>query len=217
MTFRTPKEKKATVATVSSESTCPPWISWCCYRFLWVLLNPLFVGVFQIMTGMFNIGLGPGRTSTHPDDVVYLGAPYWLGGVYLVTGITTVTVVCGYWYCRTLSVIMNIISCICATVGIVLYAWDLSDTSFLQMCVSEYDALNTQDNCSYVASIAQRLLTGMDVTLVVVAILQLSLSISFVVRSLSQSLCSRKEKGGIADAEVYQPVLQEVLMTSPGA
>lgn len=33
------------------------------------------------MVGLFNIGLGPGRTSTHPGDLTSLGAPYWLGAV----------------------------------------------------------------------------------------------------------------------------------------
>lgn len=35
----------------------------------------------QIMVGLFNIGLGSGRTSTYPEDVSSLGAAYWLGAV----------------------------------------------------------------------------------------------------------------------------------------
>lgn len=35
----------------------------------------------QIMVGLFNIGLGPGRTSTHPGDLTGLGAAYWLAAV----------------------------------------------------------------------------------------------------------------------------------------
>lgn len=33
------------------------------------------------MVGVFNIGLGPGRTSTGPGDLTSLGAAYWLGAV----------------------------------------------------------------------------------------------------------------------------------------
>lgn len=33
------------------------------------------------MVGVFNIGLGPGRTSTGSGDVASLGAAYWLGAV----------------------------------------------------------------------------------------------------------------------------------------
>lgn len=43
---------------------------------LWIVLQ-----MIQIMVGLFNIGLGPGRTSTHPGDLTSLGAAYWLGAV----------------------------------------------------------------------------------------------------------------------------------------
>lgn len=33
------------------------------------------------MVGVFNIGLGPGRTSTGSGDLTSLGAAYWLGAV----------------------------------------------------------------------------------------------------------------------------------------
>ena len=35
----------------------------------------------MIMVGLFNIGLGPGRMSYHPEDLTHLRAAYWLGGV----------------------------------------------------------------------------------------------------------------------------------------
>lgn len=37
--------------------------------------------IVQIMVGLFNIGLGSGRTSTNPGDLTSLGAAYWLGAV----------------------------------------------------------------------------------------------------------------------------------------
>lgn len=37
--------------------------------------------MIQIMVGVINIGLGPGRTSTGPGDLTRLGAAYWLGAV----------------------------------------------------------------------------------------------------------------------------------------
>lgn len=40
-----------------------------------------FLQTIQIMVGVFNIGLGPGRTSTSPGDLTSLGAAYWLGAV----------------------------------------------------------------------------------------------------------------------------------------
>lgn len=44
-----------------------------------IVLNLL--QTIQIMVGLFNIGLGPGRTSTNPGDLTSLGAAYWLGAV----------------------------------------------------------------------------------------------------------------------------------------
>lgn len=35
----------------------------------------------QMMVGLFNVGLGSGRTSTRLGDVGSLGAAYWLGAV----------------------------------------------------------------------------------------------------------------------------------------
>lgn len=43
--------------------------------------NVRFLQTIQIMVGVFNIGLGPGRTSTSPGDLTSLGAAYWLGAV----------------------------------------------------------------------------------------------------------------------------------------
>lgn len=50
-----------------------------------------FLQTIQIMVGVFNIGLGPGRTSTSPGDLTSLGAAYWLGAV----------VKCQYCVCTT--------------------------------------------------------------------------------------------------------------------
>lgn len=41
----------------------------------------LFQQTVQIMVSVFNIGLGPGRTSTGSGDLTSLGVAYWLGAV----------------------------------------------------------------------------------------------------------------------------------------
>lgn len=48
--------------------------------FLFFLLLNLSKTI-QILIGLFNIGLGPGRTNMQPDNLPYLGAAYWLGAV----------------------------------------------------------------------------------------------------------------------------------------
>lgn len=47
----------------------------------WCSFDLFFLQTVQILVGLFNIGLGPGRTSTRPGDFSSLGAAYWLGAV----------------------------------------------------------------------------------------------------------------------------------------
>lgn len=61
-------------------------LGWVEFKLMW---SPKTSGVstvqsfqtIQIMVGLFNIGLGSGRTSTYPGDVSSLGAAYWIGAV----------------------------------------------------------------------------------------------------------------------------------------
>ncbi|XP_026229004.1 uncharacterized protein LOC113170907 isoform X2 [Anabas testudineus] len=170
------------------------------------------LGTIQIMLGLFNIGLGPGRTSTHPMDLTDLRAAYWLGAVYILTGITTLF--SGRFPSACLvgaNAFVNIVGAIFAAIGIGLYAVDLTDASVVWMCNEDVDT----DNCRNVAFFAQRLLTGMDITLIVVAVLQMCVCISLAVLSIRALVIRKEEKVG-GDFDIYKPILKEV-MTSPGA
>ncbi|RVE63233.1 hypothetical protein OJAV_G00165510 [Oryzias javanicus] len=157
---------------------------------------PAVVGTFQIMMGVFNIGVGPGRTSTHPGDFSHLGAAYWLGSVFIVTGIFSL--LAGWCPCCCLTgfaVSMNIICAIFAIVGVVLYAIDLGDASLLWMCErSLVKAELHEDGCRTVALLAQRLLTSVDVTFIVLAVLLLLLCICFAVLGIKTLTGQMKEK-----------------------
>ncbi|XP_031135218.1 uncharacterized protein LOC116035972 [Sander lucioperca] len=174
-------------------------------------------GTMQIMVGLFNIGLGPGRTSTNPGDLTSLGAAYWLGAVFIVTGI--MSIVAGQFPSSCLmgfTVFMNIAGAIFAITGIVLYAMDLGNASLLWMCESSSNnADQIGDNCRKVALFAQTVLTSMDNTLIAMAALQLFVSIRYAIlgiKSLSSDM--KKEEG---DVEDQHPQLNEVLLTGPGA
>lgn len=222
MSITVVKETAAAVITVVTEakSMLPPlcqilkalcYSPACCSVNRGLMQSPVIgaFGAVQIMVGLFNIGLGPGRTSMHPEDFSDLKAAYWLGAVYIIAG--CVSVCADRFPSRCLvvfAVFVNIVSSIMAIVGIVLYAIDLGEASLSQLCDQNYD------NCREVAYYAQRLLTGMDVTLIVLTVLQLWVCISFIVLGIRALL--NKEKGD-ADSENYQPLLKEVLMTSPGA
>lgn len=49
-----------------------------------LIVEYLFQSI-QIMVGLFNVGVGTGRTSIRPGDVADLRAAYWLGAVVIVT------------------------------------------------------------------------------------------------------------------------------------
>ncbi|KAM4581248.1 uncharacterized protein PAE49_005853 [Odontesthes bonariensis] len=153
------------------------------------------LGTVQIMVGLFSIGLGPGRTSTHPGDLTNLGAAYWLGAVFIAAGIVSVLAnTCPSACMVGFAVFMNAAGSIFAVVGIVLYAVDLSGSSIVWMCDNGRAAApDFGDNCIYVAYFAQRLLGGMDVTLIVLLVLQLCVCISLLVLGIRALCCRRKE------------------------
>uniref|UniRef100_A0A672I078 Uncharacterized protein n=1 Tax=Salarias fasciatus TaxID=181472 RepID=A0A672I078_SALFA len=165
----------------------------------------IMFGVVQVMGGLFNVGLGPGRTSLHPDDLSDEGAAYWLGAVFISVGIVSLLVGsvrggCYLGFCA----FMNVVGSVFSIVAIVLYAADLSDTSLLQMC-GEADIA---DPCTDVANIGQRLLTGMNVSLIVLSGLLLAVSISLTVTSI----CAIYRMNGQADENVgfYCPLPKDV-------
>ncbi|KAF7226542.1 membrane-spanning 4-domains subfamily A member 15 isoform X1 [Nothobranchius furzeri] len=159
------------------------------------------VGTIQIMVGVFNIGLGLGRTSTRPGDFTSLGAAYWLGAVFIVTGIASI--LAGRFPSSCLmgfTVFMNIAGAIFSITGLVLYAVDLGDASLLWVCDRDPDADLHDDNCRSVALFDQNLLTSMDKTLTFLAVLLLFVSIFFVVLGI-RFLLGETKRGDIWSPE----------------
>ncbi|XP_049901913.1 uncharacterized protein LOC126391295 isoform X2 [Epinephelus moara] len=120
------------------------------------------LGTIQIMVGLFNIGLGPGQTFMHPRDLTDLGAAYWLGAVFIITGI--MTLVAG----RNPSLCLNLV-------------------------------------------------TVKDATMIILAVLQLFVCISFAGLAITALTAEMKKEEGGKDVEDQQPQLKEILLTSPGA
>ncbi|XP_041650073.1 uncharacterized protein LOC121514067 isoform X3 [Cheilinus undulatus] len=131
------------------------------------------LGMMQIMVGVFNIGLGPGRMSRYPGDFSDLRAAYWLGGVctgdtttchdcslticyqlvrwisdiieFLVSGLSTFAAGrISTFYWMVFAVFLNILAFAFSIIGIVIYSVDLSRTISANYCGGG------QSNCSYV-------------------------------------------------------------------
>ncbi|XP_023186836.1 high affinity immunoglobulin epsilon receptor subunit beta-like isoform X2 [Xiphophorus maculatus] len=170
----------------------------------------------QIMVGVLNIGLGPGRTSTRLGDFTSLGAAYWLGAVFIVTGI--MTVLAGRFPSSCLvgfSVLLNIVGAIFSITGIVLYSIDLINSSLLWVCDrSGSDPDRYDDRCRNVAAFDQNLLTSLDRTLILLAVLLLVVSISFA--ALGIGFLTGEVKEEEVD-NVSKEDLKEILLISPGA
>lgn len=229
MTVSVVKNKGMTVITVASDSksVLPPFcqlLKALCYSPVCCSVQRGLVqtsvvsalGAVQIMVGLFNISVGPGRTSHHPEDFAHLGVAYWLGGVFVATGVISVLVGQSPAYCSVcFAVFMNIVGAVFAIVGIVMYAIDLGDVSFYGMCDSSSPG-RYDDDCIDVAYFAQRMLRAMDITMIVLAVLQLCVCISLSVMGF-RALVNREKIQVNSDVEIYQPVPVEVLMTSPGA
>ncbi|XP_055359229.1 uncharacterized protein LOC114843143 isoform X3 [Betta splendens] len=152
------------------------------------------LGTIQVLVGLFNAGLGSGRTSTRPGDLADLRAAYWLGAVFAAA----------CWVGFT--ALVNIVAAIFAIVGVVLYVIDLGDASLVWICNLSGRSLHDHDgSCVYVAHFAQSLLTAMDITLIVLAVLQLCVCISMAV------LCIRALVG-LEEEEVeddFQPMCED--------
>ncbi|XP_022076772.2 membrane-spanning 4-domains subfamily A member 15-like [Acanthochromis polyacanthus] len=163
------------------------------------------LGAVQIMVGLFNIGLGPGRTSIRPGDLTSVGAAYWLGAVFIVTGI--MSILSGRFPSSCLmgfTVFMNIVGAIFAITGIVLYVIDLREASFLWMC-ERNTANRHDDSCRKVALIAESLLASMDITLIGLIVLQLFVSVWFAVMGI-KSLIGQMRKSSKDIEEQFKEV-----------
>ncbi|XP_049438903.1 uncharacterized protein LOC125892746 isoform X1 [Epinephelus fuscoguttatus] len=176
------------------------------------------LGTIQIMAGLFNIALGPGRTYVHPRDVTGPSDAYWLGAVFIAAGI--MTLLAGGFpslFMVVFAVVVNIVSLISAFAGAFLYARNMAAATTSTIC----DGYRNNDpsfvsSCRYVAFGFQGLLSIIDLTMIVLAVLQVCVCISFVVLAI-KALVKRKKKEGGKDVKDQQSQLKEVLLTSPGA
>ncbi|XP_041650072.1 uncharacterized protein LOC121514067 isoform X2 [Cheilinus undulatus] len=165
------------------------------------------LGMMQIMVGVFNIGLGPGRMSRYPGDFSDLRAAYWLGGVFLVSGLSTFAagrISTFYW--MVFAVFLNILAFAFSIIGIVIYSVDLSRTISANYCGGG------QSNCSYVENFFKRLVVGMDISMIVQSVVQLSASISFAVLGIKALIITEREEEIQEDPgqqiDLFQPKLK---------
>ncbi|XP_074508850.1 uncharacterized protein LOC141778459 isoform X2 [Sebastes fasciatus] len=225
MTITVVKDKGVIVVTMAtdSESTSPKLCqilkTLCCcsvYKGLMQTNVTAALGTIQIMVGLFNIALGPRRANMYPGDLTSMGAAYWLGGGFIATGI--VSLLAGRFpsLCFVgFAVFVNIVGSTLAILGIEPYAKDLAALPAERMCNwRSYISDMYNSHCGYVAYYLQ--LTTVDITMIILAVLQLCVCISFTALGV-KAVVNRKKEEDVKDVEDQQPQLKEVLQTSPGA
>ncbi|XP_041650074.1 uncharacterized protein LOC121514067 isoform X4 [Cheilinus undulatus] len=143
------------------------------------------LGMMQIMVGVFNIGLGPGRMSRYPGDFSDLRAAYWLGGV--CTGDTTTCHDCSLTICYQ------------------LVRWISDIIEFLVSGLSTFAA-------GRISTFYWRLVVGMDISMIVQSVVQLSASISFAVLGIKALIITEREEEIQEDPgqqiDLFQPKLK---------
>ncbi|XP_073715506.1 uncharacterized protein [Misgurnus anguillicaudatus] len=145
------------------------------------------LGILQIIVGMLNIvtGILFANWGIHDYMMMFYG-PYWLGAVFLISGIMTLLVGC----CRSivldiLSLILNQVSAFVALMGVALYSWDLVSASYYS--ANDYSATliqeqrNGDDAFVYFKDSNMMFRRTLDVMMIALAVLQLCLNVYFIV------------------------------------
>ncbi|XP_053288776.1 uncharacterized protein LOC128449563 [Pleuronectes platessa] len=212
------KEKEVTVITIKADnkSLFPPlWqilralcTSAVCCSVNHELMKPsvsAILGTIQIMSGMFNMALGPGRPSLHPLDLTDIGASYWLGVLYAAAGITSI--LAGQYPSPCLAiftVIMNMVGAVFAFTGIVLYSIELQDIYMGRVWGwSHYDRHSFS---------LQSLLVNAEAVSVLLAVLQLCVCIGVAVVGIKAVIVMKKKEAGERVGH-QQPELQDMLLS----
>ncbi|XP_062255113.1 uncharacterized protein LOC133964848 [Platichthys flesus] len=208
------KEKEVTVITIKADnkSLSPPlWqilralcTSAVCCSVNHELMKPsvtAILGTIQIMSGMFNMALGPGRPSLHPLDLTDIGASYWLGVVYTAAGISSI--LAGQYPSPCLAiftVIVNMVGAVFAFTGMMLYSIELGRV----WVWSHYDRHSIS---------LQSLLVNSEAVSVLLAVLQLQGCIGVAVVCSKAVIVMKKKEAGERVGD-QQPELQDMLLSS---
>ncbi|XP_019737110.1 uncharacterized protein LOC109522765, partial [Hippocampus comes] len=178
-------KRVAMVTVASNQMSALGLIQSCCCSPCRVIKSEakVVLGTIQILVGVVNMGLGAGRTRTRPGDLASVGAAYWIGTVFITAGVLSLlSGQCPSCCFASLTVTANVLCAVLSVVAVVLYALDLAGLSVDLFCGSSslYGG-----GCEDVALYAIRLTRGMDIMLLVLAVLVLCVSISMSVLAVA--------------------------------
>ncbi|KAI4874487.1 hypothetical protein NFI96_019568 [Prochilodus magdalenae] len=179
------------------------------------------LGTLQILVGLLNIGVGAVlRSILYYYSALYDGC-FWLGALFIASGIVCILSEKFPSPCLLgFTTLVNLVSAGLAITAVVLYSVEIVNLKYYYNCDREYDYSyyrNTPSplkeaevkKCEHYAQISKMIWTGLNIMMIVVAVLQLCVTISACVLVL-KALC-KKKKGDEMDPELHKPLVEEVL------
>lgn len=186
------------------------------------------LGALQIMTGVFNIGLGSiliGSVVGSWYEMDFTGFPFWLGTLFILFGTTTILSEKFPSPCLVIvSVILNLCGVAFAITAIVLYSINLANAGYWWMCEgNDYwydrqtstpspDKAAVQKICMEATHVSMIFVRSISIVLIVLAVLELCLVISSATLGI-KALCRRQSAGdkSTQQSELYKPLLEEAI------
>ncbi|KAF4076089.1 hypothetical protein AMELA_G00226620 [Ameiurus melas] len=192
------------------------------------------LATIQIMVGITNLGFGTLSIAVY--GMSYLGGdPFWLGGMFIAAGIMCILAEKFPSPCLVvLTVVMNIVSGALAITAIVLYSVDLAQRWYFQECdlpkrqqddlyqwttaspskKAQMDELfeirlENYRGCEQSTHLLKTICRGLDIMMIVLAVLQLCVTISWCVLNI-KALCRKKADGqDMEDPELRKPLMEQ--------
>ncbi|XP_048067520.1 uncharacterized protein LOC125280821 [Megalobrama amblycephala] len=191
------------------------------------------LGVVQMIVGILNIVVGIVFICLGLYWNMYRMAmgPFWLGSVFLVAGIVCILAAKFPSSCLlVIGMIVNVVSAALAITAVVLYSVDLGNSHtgyYYDSCDQSYNSYSGYsrydydryripspeenmriETCVYYRNLREMVFRGLDIMMIVLAILQLFVTISFCVLT-GKALCKKDEDA--KDPELYKQLLEDAI------
>ncbi|XP_052434592.1 uncharacterized protein tmem176l.1 isoform X4 [Carassius gibelio] len=183
----------------------------------------MIIGVLNIVAGILLKCLG----SWFVMERIGQG-PFWLGSLFLVVGIVCILTAKFPSSCLlTIGILLNAVGAALAITAVVLYSVDLANDHSYEDCEtrnyysSRYDGNpyketpspgddRRKEMCLYYKNLQEIFFRGLDIMMIVLAVLQLCVTISFCVVT-GKALCKKDEDvKSVEDPELHKPLLEDV-------
>nr|XP_055067250.1 uncharacterized protein LOC129448704 [Misgurnus anguillicaudatus]XP_055067251.1 uncharacterized protein LOC129448704 [Misgurnus anguillicaudatus]XP_055067252.1 uncharacterized protein LOC129448704 [Misgurnus anguillicaudatus] len=181
------------------------------------------LGIIQMIVGIINIAMGIFLVTTYHynSNVLHTAAPFWFGGVFLVVGIVCILAAKFPSHCLLIiAVILSIVSAVLALTAGGLHSADLV-TGYQPYCADNYysrygdpvtlspEQRKDHEMCLYYRHLNQVIYRGVNIMMIVLAVLQLCVTSSFCALTLN-ALCEKIEAAqSVKNPQLYKPLNED--------